>query len=93
MGTLALGELELTLTRPDDLADRVLAETGLGMEEARSLLLSPSPALLASAILPLLSEGGPSRAELGEALAAADVAAVIAAVDPFYAEEEPHAGE
>lgn len=85
MSVLQLGEREFALTAPDDLGARILASTGLALDEAGRLLLVGSPALLASAILPLLSgDDAPNRAELGELLASADWTTVIASIAPFY---------
>lgn len=92
MTNLAIGKRKLALARPNDLAERVLASTGLGMEEARAVLLVPSPAPLSAAVFPL-TDGSIDRADIGTALAGIDMMAVIEAVAPFYDVEPEHGGE
>jgi hypothetical protein len=92
MTTLVIGEHELALARPDDLAERILAATGLGIEEAPVVLLVSSPALLSAAVF-ILTDGSVAQADIGEALAGVDMAAVIEVVAPFYNAEPKHGGK
>ena len=87
MATLTLGDKPYALARPDDLAARLLASTGLGLVEARTMLVKSSiPALLARAVAPLLGADAPDEATLGELVAASDLAEIAATIAPFYAD-------
>lgn len=88
MGTVSLGGKEYPLARPDDLAARIVASSGISLAEAVPLLVESNiPALLARAVIPLLPANAPDTATVGELVGAGDMAEISAAVAPFYADD------
>ncbi|MEG3144217.1 hypothetical protein U1839_06080 [Sphingomonas sp. RT2P30] len=97
MAEITLGGSVYPLARPDDLAARIMASSGISLAEARVLLVgSKLPSLLARAVVPLVPVDALDPAQVGELVGLGDMAVIAAAVAPFYADpvEVPHvAGE
>ena len=94
MAQLTIGGRKIAVARPADLADRVLALTGLSVGELRERLAAPQPTTLSAAIAAIATaSSAPNRAELGELVAEGDMMAIAAGVLPYLKEESASVGE